>query len=158
MMRTLLYRCLIVMGILGVPVILSPSQQRQISIRDFRLDPRWRLLQRFFAKTDCPARRYTAVFLDAADRNDLDWRLLPSISYVESTGGKFANNNNLFGWDSGRARFRSPIESIQHVGYQLGHSDLYKDKDLDSLLATYNPSTEYAHRVKSVMRQIAPAE
>ncbi|MBZ5576748.1 MAG: hypothetical protein LAP40_09340 [Acidobacteriia bacterium] len=98
------------------------------------------------------------MFLEAADRNDLDWRLLPSISFIESTGGKAAPNNNMFGWDSGRAEFPSAVASIHTVGYRLGHSHLYRDKDVDGILATYNPNAEYAERVKSVMRQISPSE
>ena len=70
--------------------------------RDQLLD-RLARLQAFFGKSDCPAKAYSDEFLTTADRYDLDWRLLPSISYVESTGGKSARNNNLFGWDSGRA-------------------------------------------------------
>ena len=31
-----------------------------------------------------------------------------------------------------------------------------KDKDLDGVLATYNPNAEYAQKVKSVMRRIGP--
>ena len=86
----------------------------------------------------------------------LDWRLLPSLSYIESTGGKAARNNNFFGWDSGRAEFATPSAAIHEVGYRLAHSVLYRDKDLDALLSTYNPLPEYAQKVKSVMRQIAP--
>jgi hypothetical protein len=44
------------------------------------------------------------------------------------------------------------------VGYRLAHSDLYRDKDVDGILATYNPDEEYAQRVKFVMRQISPSE
>jgi hypothetical protein len=88
----------------------------------------------------------------------LDWRLLPSISYVESTGGKSARNYNFFGWDSGKAQFTSPSEAIHEVGYRLTHSALYRDKDLDEVLTTYNPDASYAEKVKSVMRQIAPTE
>src|SRR5690242_17848024 len=63
-------------------------------------DPRLLKLQKFFADTDAPARALSHVFLSEADQYDLDWRLLPSISFVESTGGKAARNNNMFGWDS----------------------------------------------------------
>jgi hypothetical protein len=80
------------------------------------------------------------------------------LSFVESTGGKSARHNNLFGWDSGRAHFPTPIAGIHTVGYYLSHSDLYKDKALDKLLATYNPNVEYGRKVKSVMRRIAPSE
>src|SRR5205823_995191 len=75
---------------------------------DYRRDPRLKSLRSFFDKANCPAWKYSAVFLEAADTYDLDWRLLPSISYVESTGGKSAPHNNLFGWDSGKAQFATP--------------------------------------------------
>ena len=125
---------------------------------DYRHDPRLASLRDFFAKAECPALKYSPVFLEAADAYDLDWRLLPSISFVESTGGKSARNNNLFGWDSGRAQFSSPSASIHRVGYQLSHSGLYRDKSLDELLATYNSNEEYGAKVKSVMRRISPSE
>ena len=118
-------------------------------------DPRLTALRSFFAKADCPALPYSTVFLEAADIYGLDWRLLPSLAYVESTGGKFAHNNNLFGWDSGRAHFDTPTQAIHHVGYRLAHSEHYKRKSLDRLLASYNRNADYAAKVKSVMRRIA---
>ena len=146
-----------VVGMATLPVTLSP-RQAPAPPPDYRNDPRLAALRAFFRKADCPAEVYAAAFLEAADYNELDWRLLPSLSYVESTGGKSARHNNLFGWDSGRAQFRSPIAGIHAVGYHLAHSDLYKDKELDKLLATYNPNVEYGRKVKSVMRRIAPSE
>ncbi len=98
------------------------------------------------------------MFLEAADAYSLDWRLLPSLSFVETTGGKNAHNNNMFGWDSGRAKFTSPAAGIHAVGYRLANSDAYRGKGLDRLLATYNPNPDYVRAVKSVMRSIAPAK
>jgi len=121
---------------------------------DYREDPRFEKLRAFFHRTNCPAQHYADAFLEAADRYALDWRLLPSLSYVESTGGKSARNNNFFGW--GSAEFSTPSAGIHEVGYRLAYSTLYKDKDLDTLLSTYNPLPEYAQKVKSVMMQIAP--
>jgi hypothetical protein len=146
-----------VAGMAAVPVALSPHQARTPA-PEHRSDPRLETLRTFFHVADCPAEQYAAAFLEAADYNELDWRLLPSLSFVESTGGKFARDNNLFGWDSGRAHFPSPVAGIHAVGYRLSHSDLYKDKELDEILSTYNPNVEYARRVKSVMRRIAPSE
>jgi hypothetical protein len=40
----------------------------------------------------------------------------------------------------------------------LSHAIQYRRKSLDQLLATYNPATEYAQKVKSVMRRIAPVQ
>ena len=146
-----------VVGMVAVPVALPPHQA-PAAAPDYRNDPRLETLRSFFRNSDCPAEQYAAAFLEAADHNELDWRLLPSLSYIESTGGKAAPYNNLFGWDSGRAHFPSPIAGIHAVGYRLSHSDLYRDKELDKLLATYNPSVEYGRKVKSVMRRIAPSE
>jgi hypothetical protein len=144
-------------GMVSVPVPCAKIAQNNPA-PDYRHDPRLASLRRFFTKSDCPAWKYSAVFLEAADTNDLDWRLLPSLSYVESTGGKAARNNNLFGWDSGRAQFSSPSAGIHHVGYHLSHSELYRDKNLDDVLATYNSNEEYGALVKSVMRRISPSE
>ena len=73
-------------------------------------------LKAFFGKLDCPAKDYSGDFIAVAERYDLDWRLLPSISYLESTGGKAAKNNNLFGWNSGRTGFASAAAGIHEVG------------------------------------------
>ena len=148
---------LFMVGMVAIPVALSPFQS-PAPPADYRNDPRFETLRKFFRNADCPAQHYAAAFLEAADHYELDWRLLPSISYVESTGGKSARNNNMFGWDSGRAQFASPVAGIHAVGYRLSHSELYRDKGLDKLLATYNPNIEYVRKVKSVMRRIAPVE
>jgi hypothetical protein len=164
-MRRLLYSGLIaVTGVVHSPGPASlpnpgsnPSPNLQPSSPqgpDYRNDPRLHALRRFFGKAGCPAKAYSHVFLEAADDYDLDWRLLPSISFVESTGGKLARNNNLFGWNSGNARFASPSAGIHAVGFTLANSRRYKDKKLDELLAIYNPDAEYAHKVKSVMQRI----
>lgn len=145
-------------GMVCLPASVSKHQTQSTPEPSYQQDSRLKTLQKFFRKAGCPAQKYSAVFLEAADRNDLDWRLLPSISFIESTGGKAAPNNNMFGWDSGRAEFPSAVDSIHTVGYRLGHSHLYRDKDVDGILATYNPNAEYAERVKSVMRQISPSE
>lgn len=96
--------------------------------------------------------------MEASDANALDWRLLPSISFVESTGGKSARNNNLFGWDSGRAAFSSASACIHSVASSLATSVLYRNKDVDGKLKTYNGSEGYVRKVKEVMRRIAPVE
>ncbi len=146
-------------GMVSLPASVSRNQTlSSTQLPDYQQDARLKHLQKFFAKGNCPAQKYSLVFLEAADNNDLDWRLLPSISFIESTGGKAAKNNNLFGWDSGRVGFSSPAEGIQTVGYRLAHSQLYRDKGVDEILAVYNPDAEYAGRVKSVMRQISSSE
>jgi hypothetical protein len=148
----------VIAGIVSLPMAVSPKLGQSVPAPDYRDDPRLEKIRTFFAKLDCPAWKYAATFLEAADDYALDWRLLPSLSYVESTGGKLARNNNLFGWNSGRAQFSSPRAAIHMIGYHLTHSASYRDKDLDALLETYNPHSEYGAKVKAVMRRIAPTE
>jgi len=157
-MRKLLSSSLVLFAGVVSPIALSPRQVPKTPVPDYRKDPRFHALRTFFEKGDCPAKEYSHVFLEAADIYKLDWRLLPSISFVESTGGKASHYNNIFGWDSGRAHFASPTAGIHAVGYVLSHAIQYRQKSLDQLLATYNPATEYAQKVKSVMRRIAPVQ
>ncbi len=96
-------------------------------------------------------------FLEAADHNGLDWRLLPSISLVETGCGRTAIGKNIFGWDSGRKQFATFRDAIQLVASRLGKSKLYRGKDLVQILATYNARPEYAGLVRSVMKQLGPS-
>lgn len=154
-MRKLLSSGLVLFAGVVSPLAVSPRQAPKQETPDYRKDPRSAAVSKFFEKGDCPAKALAHIFVEAADIYKLDWRLLPSLSYIESTGGKAAHYNNFFGWDSGRAHFATPSAGIHAVGYNLSHLSQYRKKSLDQLLATYNPNAEYAQKVKSVMRQIA---
>src|SRR5579872_3434416 len=147
----------IVAGLIAVPAVVSHGQEMNgEKIR--AADPRLLRLQKFFAARDCPLREVAADFLAAADRNALDWRLLPSISIIESSGGKDYRNNNVFGWDTPLQSFASVREGIHYVAGQLARSDRYKNKSLDGKLRTYNPNPAYPHKVKAVMRALGPSD
>jgi hypothetical protein len=149
---------LVVLGVVSAPVPLSPRTAPPALKQEYGSDPRLAPLRQFFTRTDCPAARYAIDFLMVADEFALDWRLLPSLSFVESTGGKASHYNNMFGWDSGRAHFPSPSAGIRSVGSYLAQSALYRSKSLDEILATYNPGRDYAEKVKSVMRRISTVQ
>jgi hypothetical protein len=151
---------LVTQGLVLLSVVIpqaanSPAMEKHS--RDYSNDPRLVQLKNFFKERDCPVHRYAADFLFAADQNDLDWRLLPSISFVESTGGKFFANNNVFGWNSCKQRFPSVQAGIHIVAGQLGKSSVYKNKSIDEKLRTYNCRPPYREAVKRVMEQIGPA-
>ncbi len=122
-------------------------------------DSRLARLQSYLEVNDCPLNKLAADFIEAADREDLDWRLLPSIAMIESSGGKFYTNNNVFGWDSCRERFPSVKAGIHIVADRLANWTIYKDKDLDTVLRTYNPERrDYPRKVKAVMEMIGSTE
>jgi hypothetical protein len=141
-------------GLLSVPMVTAVDREIPAPVRrsDPQADTRLLKLQKFFR--NCPLRDASVDFIEAADRYDLDWRLLPSISLIESGGGRAFKNNNVLGWDSGNRRFGSVRAGIHAVAARIATSVLYRDKGLDEVLATYNPDPAYAARVKSVMQEI----
>jgi hypothetical protein len=148
---------LLLAGLLAAPVTVSVQQYRAAPTVDPK-DPRLSRLQKFFADRHCPLRDSAKDFLVAADQNELDWRLLPSISIIESSGGKDYRNNNVFGWDSCKEKFSSVRAGIHYVAKQLGKSNRYRDKDTNRKLQIYNPLPEYPQRVRAVMRAISSSQ
>lgn len=121
-------------------------------------DPRLHILENFFAAHRCPVRTLAADFLIASDLNHLDWRLLASISFVETGGGRNHQYYNIFGWNPGRHRFESFKAAIYSTAAKLGHSKLYRNKDTTQILRTYNKHPEWREHVKAVMRTIGSAD
>jgi len=156
-MKKMFSKGLVIAGMLSAPVALTTIEQ-PATASEYRNDPRLEQLKRFFQAGECPAQDFSEDFLRAADRHNLDWRLLPSISLVESGGGRDARNNNLFGWDGGKAMFTSARAGIHKVAARLATSRIYRDKDVDEILRLYNPNANYPQVVKSVMRRISPSE
>jgi hypothetical protein len=151
-----LRRFIVWAGILTASTVANPAQEPPQS--EYRKDPRLARLAGFFNDYGPPVRHLAADFLAAADRHNLDWRLLPSISVIESGGGKEATNNNIFGWNSARTGFATVRDGIYLVASRLANSRLYKGKELDEVLTTYNPRPGYAARVRSVMKLIDAVE
>jgi len=145
-------------GLVAGPMMFG-SPEEASPIPGSKGDPRLHMLENFFAARHCPVRQFASDFLAAADQNQLDWRLLPSISFVETGGGKKSgSSNNLFGWNSGRHRFSSARAAIYAIAAKLGQSKLYKNKDTSQILQTYNRHPEWRERVRAVMRTIGTAE
>lgn len=156
-MRQILSSGLVLAGMLSIPVTVANAELPDPS-SEYRNDPRLESLNKFFQAGDCPAQDFSEEFLRAADQHNLDWRLLPSISVVESGGGRNAKNNNLFGWDCGKAIFSSVRACIHDVARSLATSKLYRNKGVDEILRMYNPNASYPEAVKSVMRRISTSE
>ncbi|MBI5282931.1 MAG: glucosaminidase domain-containing protein [Candidatus Solibacter usitatus] len=145
----------LVAGLLAAQSAADPDPRPADAV--VKTDPRMLRVKQFFLDRECPAHIYAEDFILAADQHDLDWRLLPSLSFIESGGGKEAYNNNMFGWDNCRQRFRSTREGIYQVASRLGTSRIYRNKNLDQMLFLYNPRREYTTTVKSVMDRLGPA-
>ena len=145
-------------GFFAFPATMSMADQ-SVHSKDCRSDdPRLKSLQKFFHSVNSPLERIASVFISEADEHELDWRLLPGLSFVESTGGRAPRGNNIFGWNNGNSTFRSVTEGIHIVASRLANSPMDRGKGLVEKLKTYNQNPKYVASVRTVMRQIAADE
>jgi hypothetical protein len=123
----------------------------------------------YFKEHDMPLLGMGMKMVLEAEKNDLDWRLLPAIAVRESTGGKFdcvKVKNNAFGWGSCKISFNSNEKAIETVARNLGGnnpntSHHYDNKTVKQILNAYNPPSvvpKYAEQVISIMNAIGDAE
>jgi hypothetical protein len=123
----------------------------------------------YFAWKNMPLEGMGMKMVEEAEKNDLDWRLLPAIAARESTGGKFECKrvpNNAFGWGSCKIGFKSNEMAIEVVARNLGGNNPktakhYDDKTTKQILHAYNPPSivpKYAEQVISIMDTIGDAE
>jgi hypothetical protein len=147
----------LIAGLLATPAITHPEQHNTAAV-SYQGDARLTRLKLFLQKRQSPIENLAEDFVAASDRHNLDWRLLPAIAVLESGAGQRYMNNNIFGWDSCKVRFPSIRTGIHHVASRLANSKLYKDKDLDGILHTYNPYESYPGRIKRIMRSLGPAD
>jgi len=119
----------------------------------------------YFMKRDMPLEGTGIKMVEEAEKNDLDWRLLPSIAVRESTGGKFKCKkveNNAFGWGSCKIGFKSVNSAIETVAKNLGGNNpktakYYDNKTIKQILHAYNPPSvipKYAEQVMAIMKDI----
>lgn len=112
----------------------------------------------FFAQWNLPLAGYGKDFVRSADAYGVDWRLVASIGFIESTGGKFACRKvtaNAWGWHSCKSGFKdypTAIESItRHLAGQNDSTDhYYAGKTVPQILDAYNPPT-IRHNYKALV-------
>jgi len=72
----------------AVPSNLNRVELQTVQIKRQPIDNRKKILADYLAKYNSPLQPYAGDFVDAADANGIDWRLVAAISGVESTFGK----------------------------------------------------------------------
>lgn len=129
----------------------SPSEADNF---DYRVEN----LRNFLSKFNSPLIPYASDFVAYADANGLDYRLVPSISGVESTFGKQIpfNSYNAYGWVNGNFSFKSWPDSIAVVSQTLKSN--YVDRGLASVYQIAHvyapPSTTWGGKVSYFMGKI----
>lgn len=110
----------------------------------------------FFESYGCPAPNHAAEYVRAADQYQLDYRILPAISFLESTCGSYQRQNNYWGWNSAKTGFPTVASGIDYIARQLAWEQPYMGRTLDEKLYSYNPRDAYVRAAKRLMREIGP--
>jgi len=123
-------------------------------------DPRVAILGSFLESKGSPLVDFADEFVKYADMNNLDWRLVPSITGVESSFGKRIpqNSYNAYGWANGNFSFESWDNSISHVSKTLNEKYYNKGAtNINKIARRYAPpSSSWAGKVKYFMKKIDP--
>jgi len=123
-------------------------------------DYRVGILRKYLESHNSPLTDYADEFIFYADKYNLDWRLVPAISGVESTFGKRIplNSFNAYGWANGEYRFTSWENSIEIVSKTLREKYLNKGAvTINQIARRYAPpSSTWAGKVRFFMRKIEP--
>lgn len=147
----------------------TDNQELNTKIRQIRA----RAIDDYFRSRELPLVGYGDRFVQVAEINNLDWRLLPAIAMIETTGGKNLCKSlpadkkwNPFGWGSCKIGFESFDTAIDVVARNLGGNNpntarYYKGKTNREILDAYNPPSvvpDYSKKVMKVMEVIGPVE
>jgi len=134
------------------------SSSAQLKDETSEFDNRTQILKEYLSQFNSPLGDYAQEFIEAADAYDLDWRLLPAITGVESTYGKFIpkNSYNAYGWNNGAYTFQSWEDSIWTVTKALKEKYLDRGADtVDKIGRIYAPPSPFwAGKVKRIMAKI----
>ncbi|MFH0772998.1 MAG: hypothetical protein V1922_01680 [bacterium] len=110
---------------------------------------------------DAPLLSEVDSFIDACTTYNLDCYLLPSISGVESTFGKFLipGTYNPFGWGRGLLTYTSFSQTIMTVGKGIRENYIDKGADtVDKIGYIYCEGNTWSGKVKFFMRQFEEEE
>ena len=118
-------------------------------------------LQRFLEMHNSPLSQNANTFVEEADKNNIDWKLVAAISGVESTFGQQVpyNCNNAWGfgiYGDHRLCFISYDAAISTISQSLrqNYIDKWGAKDVYAIGHLYAASPTWAARVSMFMDQI----
>jgi len=107
-------------------------------------------------RNNAPLADYAEKFVEVANKYDLDYRLLPAIATVESSGGK-SNFRSYNAWGWGSKGFSSFEEGIEVVGRGLKTGYIDKGRDtVEEIAPVYCPPNykNWARSVNQFMNEI----
>lgn len=142
----------------SLPITTEEEKIRQERAKD---------IDTLLASYDSPLTGYGEKFVIEAEKNGIDWRLLPAIAGIESTFGRHAckkATNSFLGYGSCKMDFKSVDEAIERVSASLGGNlksteHHYEGKTTPQILRKYNSVIpDYPSKVIRIMKMINKEE
>lgn len=147
---------------LGNPIsksntLLDPKGLQLDSQTEDIQDTRAKAIENVFKRYDSPLVDEAKLYVTYADKYQIDWKLLPSISGLESTFGRFMmpGSHNAYGWGGGHIYFSSWEEGIDNISASL--KTRYYDRGantVETIGPIYAEAKDWAPRVTFFMNQI----
>ena len=137
----------------------EPVATAQYSIQDIAV--KRKAIAEVLKRYNAPLASEVDSFLEACTTYDLDCYLLPSISGVESTFGRFLipSTHNPFGWGRGILPFASYHDAIMTVGKGLRENYLNKGATtVDQIGAIYCEGNTWSGKVSHFMSEFKSEE
>jgi len=146
----------------GIAYAALPPADNAIQNIVHEEDSKTEIVRQFFARYDSPLEPYAADIIAAANRYDIDFRLLPAIALQESILCERVpeESHNCWGWGiyGGKVtRFSNYPEAIETITKIL--STKYRDRGLVTpfeIASLYNPrnTNNWAENVTRVMNNL----
>lgn len=140
-----------------------PAMKKAAEDKAKILEAQAKAIDAYFGARGMPLKGTGLKMAQEADKNEIDWRLMPAIAVRESTGGKYACKsvpNSFFGWGSCKIGFKSKDEAIESLARNLSGNNpntdhhYTKGKTTKEILQKYNPPSiipNYAGEVMAIM-------
>lgn len=128
--------------------VLANSKSMTFEIGAKKID-RKQALTEFFELYNSPLIENVDTFIEIADKYEIDYRLIPAISCMESTCGKFLieGSYNPFGWGiygNNAIYFKNYDEAIKTVGEGLNKGYFAKGLNtVDKIAPVYTPPNSH---------------
>lgn len=124
-------------------------------------DERVKILKGFLESNNSPLAPYSKKFVEEADKNQIDWKLVASIAGNESQFGLLIPPNSYNGWGYGVygsnvRRFESWEEGISVVSQALrtDYIDGWKANNIYEIGSIYAEDPNWANKVMAYMNKI----
>lgn len=115
-------------------------------------------LKNVFKRYNSPLAPYAKDYVSMADKYDVDWKLLPAISGLESSFGRFLmpNSHNGYGWGGGHIYFKDWPEGIEVINKTLrkNYMEKWNAQTVWEIGPIYAESPTWAVRVDKFMNEI----